>query len=104
MFGTAGACLGQASALQTAASAYAEGAATAWPTLVRWASEMGLGWRTLAEELIPFQAPEQMMSTSDVGKLARATRQLVNNKAATQFEGIRDTIETVRCKYPKAFF
>ena len=39
-----------------------------------------------------------------MAKLARATRKLLMNKSSTCYEGIKEAIEQVRCKYPKAFF
>ena len=59
---------------------------------------------TIAERLIPFKAEEQMLSSADLAKLARATRHLIMNKTTTGYEGIQHTVEQIRCRYPKAFF
>jgi hypothetical protein len=50
-FGVGGHCLGHSSASMSAASRWADGRARAWPTLARWAADMGADALTFARQL-----------------------------------------------------
>ena len=58
----------------------------------------------LAEEHIPFSAPEAMLTNPLVRKLAAATRTLLFHKDAAELPQVREVVEQIRCSLPKVFF
>jgi hypothetical protein len=87
VFGSGGACLGHASACWSSANCFAAGRRAAWPTISRWAVEMGADWRTFARSLgAPAEALGVSATTNSVGALfaAEAARTLDAYCAATR--------------------
>ena len=58
----------------------------------------------MADKVIPFTVPEQLMTNDEIKKLAIATRKLLFMRGVRHIEEIKQITDTVRCAYPKAYF